>query len=77
MRSFTHFDANSIEEACAILDEYKGKACLNAGGSDLLQSLREICCPIILMQSLILRPYPVLIISRKKMVFQAGRPRPP
>ena len=45
MRSFTHFDVNSIEEACAILDEYKGKACLNAGGSDLLSILKGDLLP--------------------------------
>jgi xanthine dehydrogenase YagS FAD-binding subunit len=45
VRSFTHFDVNSIEEACAILDEYKGKACLNAGGSDLLSILKGDLLP--------------------------------
>ena len=45
MRSFTHFDVNSIEEAYAILDDYKGKACLNAGGSDLLSILKGDLLP--------------------------------
>ncbi len=43
MKSFTHHDAGSIREAAALLKEYKGKAKLNAGGTDLLGVLRERC----------------------------------
>ena len=45
MRTFAHFDASSIEEACAILAEYKGMARLNAGGSDLLSLLKADLLP--------------------------------
>ena len=40
MRSFAHFDAFNIDEACKILDEYKGTARINAGGTDLLSILK-------------------------------------
>ena len=45
MRTFAHYDASSIEEACAILDEYRGAARLNAGGSDLLSLLKGDVLP--------------------------------
>jgi len=45
MRTFAHYDASSIEEACAILDEYQGAARLNAGGSDLLSLLKGNVLP--------------------------------
>ena len=40
MRSFRHISARTTEEACELLAEYKGKAVLNAGGTDLLLSLK-------------------------------------
>lgn len=40
MRSFFHYEATSINDACTILEEYKGRARLNAGGSDLLSVLK-------------------------------------
>ncbi|MEW6668685.1 MAG: xanthine dehydrogenase family protein subunit M [Thermodesulfobacteriota bacterium] len=40
MRSFTHIRASSVEEACSLLRKYKGKAVLNAGGTDLLSTLK-------------------------------------
>ncbi|MCX5811899.1 MAG: FAD binding domain-containing protein [Proteobacteria bacterium] len=40
MRSFRHISARTIEEACMLLLEYNGKAVLNAGGTDLLLTLK-------------------------------------
>jgi xanthine dehydrogenase YagS FAD-binding subunit len=40
MRSFKHINARTVDEACALLKEYKGKAMLNAGGTDLLSILK-------------------------------------
>jgi len=40
MRSFSHFNAQSIKEACKLLAEYDGRAVLNAGGTDLLGTLK-------------------------------------
>jgi len=41
MKSFIHHDAQSIDEAVRLLKTYKGKALLNAGGTDLLGSLKQ------------------------------------
>jgi xanthine dehydrogenase YagS FAD-binding subunit len=40
MRPFTHFDARTIKEACKLLAQYDGRAVLNAGGTDLLGTLK-------------------------------------
>jgi len=40
MRTFTHISAATIDEACSLLRKYKGKAVLNAGGTDLLLTLK-------------------------------------
>ena len=40
MRPFTHFNARSVKEACKLLAEYDGRAVLNAGGTDLLGTLK-------------------------------------
>jgi xanthine dehydrogenase YagS FAD-binding subunit len=40
MRPFTHFNARTVEEACELLAKYKGRAVLNAGGTDLLSILK-------------------------------------
>ncbi|MGD0230035.1 MAG: FAD binding domain-containing protein [Syntrophorhabdales bacterium] len=40
MRTFTHISAHTVEEACAFLREYDGRAVLNAGGTDLLSTLK-------------------------------------
>ncbi|MCJ7593358.1 MAG: xanthine dehydrogenase family protein subunit M [Desulfobacterales bacterium] len=40
MRSFTHLNARTIDEACRLLKRYSGKAVLNAGGTDLLSTLK-------------------------------------
>lgn len=41
MRPLTHLNARSVDEACALLDEYPGGARLNAGGTDLLSVLKQ------------------------------------
>ena len=55
MRSFTHINVHTIEEACSLLDRYKGKAVLNAGGTDLLGVLKDEIFP----------EYPAVIINLK------------
>jgi xanthine dehydrogenase YagS FAD-binding subunit len=40
MRPFTHFNARSVKEACSLLADYDGRAVLNAGGTDLLSTLK-------------------------------------
>ena len=40
MRPFTHFDARTIKEACKLLAQYDGRAVLNAGGTDLIGTLK-------------------------------------
>jgi xanthine dehydrogenase YagS FAD-binding subunit len=41
MRPFTHLNARTIKEACKLLAKYDGRAVLNAGGTDLLSTLKE------------------------------------
>ena len=41
MKSFTHHDARSINEAVKLLTRYEGKAKVNAGGTDLLGVLKQ------------------------------------
>jgi xanthine dehydrogenase YagS FAD-binding subunit len=45
MRSFTHINVRTIEEACEILEKYSGKARLKAGGTDLLLVLKDDILP--------------------------------
>ena len=45
MRPFKHINAVSIEEACDLLNKYNGKARINAGGSDLLLTLKDSIRP--------------------------------
>ena len=45
MKPFTHHNARSIDEAITLLTKYKGKAKLNAGGTDLLGVLKERSLP--------------------------------
>jgi len=40
MRTFTHINAHTVNEACELLGQYRGKARLNAGGTDLLAMLK-------------------------------------
>ncbi|HUJ88663.1 MAG TPA: FAD binding domain-containing protein [Syntrophorhabdales bacterium] len=55
MKSFTHYDARTIEAAVKLLKNYKGKAKINAGGTDLLGALKQGS----------LREYPEAIINIK------------
>ena len=57
MKSFTHYDASTLQEAIELLDTYKGKARVNAGGTDLLGSLKQGT----------LREYPEAIINIKSI----------
>jgi xanthine dehydrogenase YagS FAD-binding subunit len=45
MRDFAHHDVQSINEAIRLLVAYKGKAILNAGGTDLLSVLKGDILP--------------------------------
>jgi NADPH-dependent glutamate synthase beta subunit-like oxidoreductase len=45
MKSFTHRNARSIDEAARLLKKYKGKAKVNAGGTDLLNVLKQEFLP--------------------------------
>ena len=40
MRPFEHVNAKTVKDACALLAKYDGKAVLNAGGTDLLSTLK-------------------------------------
>jgi xanthine dehydrogenase YagS FAD-binding subunit len=57
MRAFTHINATSLDDAQTKLAEYDGKALVNAGGTDLLGTLRFE----------ILRDYPEAIINLKSI----------
>jgi xanthine dehydrogenase YagS FAD-binding subunit len=45
MRAFQHFQAKTPEEAVALLGKYRGKAKINAGGTDLLGMLKDEVLP--------------------------------
>jgi xanthine dehydrogenase YagS FAD-binding subunit len=45
MRTFTHFDAYSMDEACTLLERYAGRAKIHAGGTDLLSVLKGDILP--------------------------------
>jgi xanthine dehydrogenase YagS FAD-binding subunit len=45
MRNFVHFNARSVDEAVEILNRYGGRACVNAGGTDLLGKLKDEILP--------------------------------
>jgi NADPH-dependent glutamate synthase beta subunit-like oxidoreductase len=55
MKSFIHHNARSIKEAAKLLEEYEGKAKVNAGGTDLLGAMRDNC----------LSEYPEAVINLK------------
>lgn len=55
MKTFTHVNARSIEDACELIGRCEGKAVLNAGGTDLLTVLKGD----------ILTDYPEAIINIK------------
>jgi NADPH-dependent glutamate synthase beta subunit-like oxidoreductase len=46
MKPFKHRNARSITEATRLLAAYKGKAKVNAGGTDLLWAMRDRCLPL-------------------------------
>jgi xanthine dehydrogenase YagS FAD-binding subunit len=41
MRSFEHVNARTIRQACTLLRDHEGRAVLNAGGTDLLSTLKN------------------------------------
>jgi len=43
MKTFQHYNARSLKHAASLLAKHKGKAKINAGGTDLLSSLRDGC----------------------------------
>ncbi len=43
MKSFAHYNARSIDEAVELLAMFKGRAVLNAGGTDILGRLKDQC----------------------------------
>lgn len=57
MRTFTHINARTIEEAHLILGKHKGKAVINAGGTDLLGALKDEILP----------SYPRVVINIKNI----------
>ena len=46
MKRFTHHTARSVNEATRLLKAYKGKAKVNAGGTDLLGSMKDKALPL-------------------------------
>ncbi len=57
MRPFKHLHAKTVEEASALLRKYEGKAVLNAGGTDLLTTLKGEYLPA----------YPEVVINIKTL----------
>jgi xanthine dehydrogenase YagS FAD-binding subunit len=45
MKTFEHFNAKTIEEAVSILERYRGKAKVIAGGTDLLGKMKDRILP--------------------------------
>ena len=45
MRSFTHINARTVDEAVAAMDKFDGRARLNAGGTDLFGVLKDEFLP--------------------------------
>lgn len=45
MRAFEHFNAGSVNEAVSLLRRYRGKARVMAGGTDLLETLKNEILP--------------------------------
>jgi xanthine dehydrogenase YagS FAD-binding subunit len=45
MKTFTHFNASTVEEAVSLLERYQGKAALIAGGTDLLGKMKDRILP--------------------------------
>jgi xanthine dehydrogenase YagS FAD-binding subunit len=45
MKTFTHFNASTIEEAVSTLKRYQGKGVLTAGGTDILGKMKDRILP--------------------------------
>lgn len=45
MKTFTHFNASTIEEAVSLLNRYQGKGALTAGGTDILGKMKDRILP--------------------------------
>ncbi len=45
MKTFTHFNASTIDEAVSLLRRYGGKASVVAGGTDLLGKMKDRILP--------------------------------
>lgn len=45
MKTFNHFNAYSIDEVVSILGNYGGRACVIAGGTDLLGKMKDAILP--------------------------------
>jgi xanthine dehydrogenase YagS FAD-binding subunit len=45
MKTFTHFNASTIDEAVSLLKRYQGKANLIAGGTDILGKMKDRILP--------------------------------
>ena len=45
MKTFTHFNASTIDEAISLLKRYQGKANLIAGGTDILGKMKDRILP--------------------------------
>jgi xanthine dehydrogenase YagS FAD-binding subunit len=45
MKTFTHFNASTIDEAVSLLRRYQGKASLTAGGTDILGKMKDRILP--------------------------------
>jgi len=57
MKSFTHFNATSIDDAVSILKRYGGRANLIAGGTDLIGKMKDRILPA----------YPEALVNLKKI----------
>jgi CO/xanthine dehydrogenase FAD-binding subunit len=55
MKPFKHHNAHSIKEATSLLEAYEGRARVNAGGTDLLDAMKNKC----------LSEYPEAIVNIK------------
>ncbi|HOC75148.1 MAG TPA: xanthine dehydrogenase family protein subunit M [Deltaproteobacteria bacterium] len=45
MKPFRHFNAHSVDEAASLMAGYDGKACIMAGGTDLLVKMKDRILP--------------------------------
>lgn len=45
MKTFQHYNAKSLKQASSLLSKHNGKARVNAGGTDLLGTMKDKCAP--------------------------------